>query len=70
MEATILDGETLHILRRRKKMKQWELAEMVGLKQATVSCYEGGTRKMTLERQREFLRILAGGTVEAQSGAK
>lgn len=67
MGTTLLDGETLMILRRRRGLRQRELGELIGLGPAVISCYERGTRRLTAERQREFLRILAGGTVEVKA---
>lgn len=41
-------GETIKKLRKRAKMTQHELAELIGVKQATISLYETGKRKIDI----------------------
>ncbi len=41
-------GEVIKKLRKRAKMTQHELAELIGVKQATISLYETGKRKIDI----------------------
>ncbi|CCY58281.1 transcriptional regulator XRE family [Clostridium sp. CAG:632] len=41
-------GEVIKKLRKRANMTQHELAELIGVKQATISLYETGKRKIDI----------------------
>lgn len=51
-------GEIIKELRKRKGLKQKEVAEAVGLTEACISRYENGSRKMTAERYERILEAL------------
>lgn len=49
---------TLKQLRTNKGMSQAELADMVGLKQTTISQYENGSRKPPLSMAKKLSEVL------------
>lgn len=53
-----MTGEELHILRRRRKLSQAKLAELVGLSRVHVSRLERDETRMSWERAEQFRRLL------------
>lgn len=51
-------GAALRDVRRKRKMNQWELAELLGITQANVSQLESGTHGLSVVRLLDVLRVL------------
>lgn len=51
-------GETIKELRKKRGLKQKEVAESLGLTEACISRYENGSRQMTVERYEQILNVL------------
>ena len=57
-----MTGEELMILRRRRKLSQAELADMVGIHRNQIGRLERGESNITPEREGQFRRLLVQST--------
>lgn len=55
----------LKTLRKRTGLTQTEMATHLGIAQSTISAYERGTRRLTLEAARDVIAVLAAHGVDA-----
>lgn len=54
-------GETIKALRETRRLTQADVAGLLGTTVSSISRYEHGSRKMTVERYEEILDILSAG---------
>lgn len=51
-------ADALRYLRKKKKLKQWEVAERIGISRQQVNAYENRRTRLTVSRLDEFLAAL------------
>lgn len=52
------EGNNLKLFRKKKKLTQQELGDMLGFKKSTISRWESGERSMTIENVKKISHIL------------